>query len=109
LFAATPASAQAAPPAGHEQTAFDFMNLLAEHGLHDIARIGIDGRLVGAARSAFRLGAGAQLFVPNGTRSEYDTDDTYRAMGRVLFAGDLGPLWYPVALALSTLRLLGSP
>lgn len=36
LFAATAASAQAAPPAGHEDTAFDFMNLLADHGLHDI-------------------------------------------------------------------------
>lgn len=30
------ASAQAAPPAGHEDAAFDFMNLLTEHGLHDI-------------------------------------------------------------------------
>jgi hypothetical protein len=36
LFAATPASAQAGPPAGHEDAAFDFMNLLAQHGLHDI-------------------------------------------------------------------------
>jgi hypothetical protein len=58
------------------------------------ARIGFDARLVGGATSAFRLGAGAQLFVPNGTRSEYDTDDTYRAMGRVLFAGDMGLFTY---------------
>jgi hypothetical protein len=36
LFASTPASAQAAPPAAHEDAAFDFMNLLAQHGLHDI-------------------------------------------------------------------------
>ncbi len=28
--------AQAAPPAGHEDAAFDFMNLLTQHGLHDI-------------------------------------------------------------------------
>ena len=36
LFAATIASAQAAPPAGHEDQAFDFMNVLAQHDLHDI-------------------------------------------------------------------------
>jgi high affinity Mn2+ porin len=36
LFAAAPASAQAAPPAGHEDSAFDVMNLLAHDGLHDI-------------------------------------------------------------------------
>ena len=36
LFASSPASAQAAPPAGHEDAAFDFMNLLAHRGLHDI-------------------------------------------------------------------------
>jgi len=36
LCAATPASAQAAPPAGHEDDAFDFMNLLSHHDLHDI-------------------------------------------------------------------------
>ena len=36
LLASVPASAQAAPPAGHEDEAFDFMNLLSQHGLHDI-------------------------------------------------------------------------
>ena len=36
LFASTPASAQAAPPAAHEDSAFDFMNLLTQNGLHDI-------------------------------------------------------------------------
>lgn len=51
-------------------------------------RIGIDARILGNARSPVRLGAGAQLFVPSGHRSEYDTDDTYRAMGRLLLAGD---------------------
>ncbi|HEX7668792.1 MAG TPA: hypothetical protein VF395_04380, partial [Polyangiaceae bacterium] len=30
------ANGQAAPPAGHEDAAFDVMNLLAQHGLHDI-------------------------------------------------------------------------
>ena len=36
LFASAPARAQAAPPGGHEDDAFDFMNLLAHHDLHDI-------------------------------------------------------------------------
>ena len=36
LFGATRASAQAAPPAGHDNDAFDIMNLLTKHGLHDI-------------------------------------------------------------------------
>ena len=30
------AAAQSAPPAEHEQEAFDFMNLLSHHDLHDI-------------------------------------------------------------------------
>jgi hypothetical protein len=36
LLAAQRAEAQAAPPAGHEDAAFDFMNLLTKDGLHDI-------------------------------------------------------------------------
>jgi OmpA-OmpF porin, OOP family len=58
------------------------------------ARLGVDGRLVGAPGSPFRLGAGAQLFVPEGSRADYDTDGTLRAMLRVLFAGDVGLLSY---------------
>jgi len=36
LFASATANAQAAPPASHDDEAFDFMNLAAGHGLHDI-------------------------------------------------------------------------
>jgi hypothetical protein len=36
LAAAQPAWAQPAPPAPHEEQAFDFMNLLTQHDLHDI-------------------------------------------------------------------------
>ena len=36
LSLASRASAQAAPPAAHEDAAFDVMNWLAQHGLHDI-------------------------------------------------------------------------
>jgi hypothetical protein len=37
LFASARASAQAAPPGEREDVAFDFMNLLARHGWHDLA------------------------------------------------------------------------
>jgi hypothetical protein len=67
-------------------------------------RVGVDARLLGDPRSRFRLGAGAQLFVPNGSRGDYDasgayfsdygTDGTLRAMLRVLAAGDLGLFTY---------------
>jgi high affinity Mn2+ porin len=36
MLYATASWAQGAPPAGHEDAAFDFMNLLAHHHLHDI-------------------------------------------------------------------------
>lgn len=60
------------------------------------ARVGVDARLVGEARSPFRLGAGAQLIVPspNTTAPEYLSDGTFRAMGRLLFAGDVGIFGY---------------
>lgn len=60
------------------------------------ARIGFDVRLLGSWRSPLRLGAGAQLFVPspNTVRSEYLTDGTFRAMGRLLAAGDVGAFSY---------------
>ncbi|HEY8087544.1 MAG TPA: hypothetical protein VIF09_06865, partial [Polyangiaceae bacterium] len=45
---------------------------------------------------AFRLGLGAQLWIatPNEDPSEYLTDGALRAMGRVLFAGDVGRFSY---------------
>jgi high affinity Mn2+ porin len=36
LLASPRANAQAGPPSGHEEAAFDFMNLLSHNGLHDI-------------------------------------------------------------------------
>lgn len=36
LFAASRSIAKEAPPASHDDTAFDFMNLLSQHGLHDL-------------------------------------------------------------------------
>lgn len=59
-------------------------------------RLGFDARIVGDPKGPFRLGAGAQLYVPsaNEDAAEYVTDGTVRAMGRLLFAGDVGALTY---------------
>jgi hypothetical protein len=58
------------------------------------ARIGFDSLLAGAAAGPFRLGTSAQIFVPSGNRAEYESDETSRAMFRVLVAGDAGLLTY---------------
>lgn len=68
------------------------------------ARIGLDARILGDPGGVFRLGAGAQVYFPSGNtcyldptnanRCDYDTDGTYRAMGRLLFAGDVGAFTY---------------
>jgi hypothetical protein len=58
------------------------------------ARFGLDVRLVGGPRSRFRLGVGAQLLVPFGSRADYDTDGTFRAMVRALVAGNTGYFTY---------------
>jgi hypothetical protein len=57
-------------------------------------QIGFDARLFGEPAGAVRFGAAAELFVPSGDRAEYLTDDTVRAAGRLLFAGDLGRFAY---------------
>ena len=73
------------------------------------ARVGVDVRIFGGPKSRFRLGAGAQLFIPNGNRADYDTDDTYRGMGRVLFAGDEGLFSYAGQLGVHIRALDDSP
>jgi len=72
-------------------------------------RIGFDARLLGQPGGRFRLGAGAQLIIPNGHRAEYDTDDTFRAMGRILFAGDAGRFTYAGQLGVHIRPLDDSP
>ena len=57
-------------------------------------RIGGDARLLGEPGSLLRLGASAQLIVPSGSRADYVTDARYRAMFRLLAAGDAGPYSY---------------
>jgi len=72
-------------------------------------RVGLDARILGDARAPFRLGAGAQLLIPSGHRSDYDSDGTYRAMGRVLFAGDEGRFTYAGHLGVHVRPLDDSP
>jgi hypothetical protein len=57
-------------------------------------QIGFEARLFGEPTGPVRLGASAQLIVPSGDRFDYVTDDTYRAAGRLLFAGELGRFAY---------------
>lgn len=57
-------------------------------------RLGVEVRIFGEATGPVRLGAGALLFTPNGSRAEYGTDDTFRGIGRLLVAGDVGRFTY---------------
>ncbi len=72
-------------------------------------RVGFDARILGRPSGRFRLGAGAQLIVPNGHRADYDSDGTFRAMGRVLFAGDGGRFSYAGQLGVHIRPLDDSP
>ena len=73
------------------------------------ARIGTDVRVLGEADSPFRLGVGAQLLFPTGKRFDYDSDGTYRAMGRALVAGDVGSFSYAGQLGAHVRPLNESP
>jgi len=61
-------------------------------------RVGLDSRVVGGPTSRFRLGLGAQLYIPSGTTSEYVSDATYRVMLRMMAAGELGSFTYAAHL-----------
>ncbi len=53
-------------------------------------RLGLDARLLGEWDGPFRLGLGAQLWIPSGEKAQYLSDGTYRGMLRLLLAGDVG-------------------
>ena len=72
-------------------------------------RIGFDIRLLGEAGSLFRLGAGAQLLFPSGSRADYVTDGKYRAMFRFLVAGDGGNFTYAGQLGVHVRTLNEAP
>src|SRR5262249_8675101 len=57
-------------------------------------RLGADVRLAGAYGEPFTLAAGAQIFVPTGSRDAYMSDGTLRVVPRMLAAGEIGPFAY---------------
>jgi OmpA-OmpF porin, OOP family len=63
-------------------------------GVGDL-RLGADARIVGQYGDVFRLAAGAQLFAPSGSRSNYLSDGSVRVIiPRVLVAGDVDGFSY---------------
>ncbi len=72
-------------------------------------RVGVDARILGQPDGRFRLGASAQLVIPNGHRADYDTDDTFRGMVRALLAGDAGHFAYAGQLGVHIRPLDDSP
>ncbi len=61
-------------------------------------RVGLDARIAGDSHGLFRFGASAQLFIPSGSRADYDSDETFRAMLRLLFAGDIERFTYAASI-----------
>ncbi len=72
-------------------------------------RIGLDARLLGNPGGLFRVGAGAQLIFPSGNRSDYVSDARYRAMLRLLTAGDAGAFKYAGQLGVHVRPLNDAP
>lgn len=73
------------------------------------SRIGFDARLLGRPGGLLRLGAGAQLIIPSGNRSDYVTDGRYRGMFRFLAAGVAGAYTYAGQLGVHVRPLNDAP
>jgi hypothetical protein len=72
-------------------------------------RVGLDMRLLGKPGNVLRVGVGAQLIIPSGTRADYVTDGTFRGMVRLLAAGDAGRFSYAGQLGLHIRPIADSP
>lgn len=72
-------------------------------------RMGFDVRLFGEPGSKLRLGAGAQLIFPSGSRADYVSDARYRGMLRFLAAGDSGAFSYAGQVGVHIRPLNDSP
>jgi len=72
-------------------------------------RLGFDVRLLGEPGSRLRLGAGAQVIIPSGSRADYVTDARYRGMFRFLVAGDSGAFTYAGQLGVHVRPLNEAP
>jgi outer membrane protein OmpA-like peptidoglycan-associated protein len=68
-------------------------------------RLGADVRLFGRYRSAFTLAAGASIYLPTGSRSDYTSDGVVRAViPHVNAAGELGVFVYSAKLGFELRR-----
>jgi hypothetical protein len=74
LFASARASAQAAPPAPHEDIAFDFMNLLSRRGWHDLEHERWNAYGQFTYISSFKLPFSAPYTNANGSINSLTTD-----------------------------------
>jgi hypothetical protein len=72
-------------------------------------RIGLDVRLLGQPGGLLRLGAGAQVIIPSGSRADYVTDARYGGMFRFLAAGDAGAFRYAGQLGVHVRPLNEAP
>src|SRR5271170_3864779 len=72
-------------------------------------RLGVDVRLLGEPGSRLRLGGGAQVIIPSGSRADYVTDARYRGMFRFLAAGDAGAFTYAGQLGIQVRSLNEAP
>jgi outer membrane protein OmpA-like peptidoglycan-associated protein len=64
-------------------------------------RLSADARILGEAGDAFTLAAGAELYLPTGSPSQYMSDGTVRATPRVLGAGQIGLLVYAARVGIA--------
>jgi hypothetical protein len=71
-------------------------------------RVGFDALLFGKPGDAVRFGAGAQLLIPSGARTDYVSDGRYRGMFRFLAAGDARGFTYAGQLGLHVRPVEGS-
>jgi hypothetical protein len=72
-------------------------------------RLGVDVRLLGEPGNRLRLGGGAQVIIPCGSRADYVTDARYRGMFRFLAAGDAGAFNYAGQLGIQVRSLNEAP
>ena len=93
---------------GDQQLTSPSVNLEQNPDTITDVHLALDARLLGDPASPLRLGASAELVFPSGDRADFSSDDTYRAAGRVLLAGEQGRFTYAGHLGLHV-RPLNDP
>lgn len=93
LLAAATASAQSTPPAPHDDAAFDFMNVLSDRGLHDLANEPWNAYGQSTYISSFKLPWSAPYTNANGSNHSLSTDyeRSFTASFTLFFGARLWP------------------